>query len=182
MGYPHIFFKSTCILSDYPNNWWKLQVVFNFVHFPCKYISYTVCNIPKSGIYHCYAHEDICKLWVIWQPLEGRWWPWPRSVLPLVLLLLLLLRRRRRRRRRRGLGNYKVFTLAVPLSSGRVEFLERWLCEQEPRARSSLSGHVLGWSVSELTAFLIMVYWFQFTDYGLLFVLIWHPGLPPPPE
>jgi hypothetical protein len=43
---------STSASSDYPSNWWKLQVVLNFVHFPCNYISYTVCNILKSGIYH----------------------------------------------------------------------------------------------------------------------------------
>jgi hypothetical protein len=137
---------STFTSSDYQNNWWKPQVAFNFVHFPCNCISYTICNTPKCGIYHCYAHEDICKLCGWFGNSRSVGWSWPRSGHPLVCFLSYFCRCCPR-----CLGEWKVLLRQLPCAVTEMRFCD--VLTGVRRGERSLSGQILERSVSAFPEF-----------------------------
>ena len=112
----------------------------------------------------CYAHGNICKLrgW-FGNSWKGQSWFWPQSVLPLVRFLFFVLSAM--------LWGMESFHFAVPLRSGRIEFL-RWGDGSKTRERTLALWKIFGWSVSALPDFSgFMDFWgfpwLRFTDCGL---------------
>ena len=154
----------------------NLEVSLNTRNFCTSWGTVSFSRVPLflELVYGCYAHGNICKLcgWF------GNRWKVGGDCDP---------------------GSFSPWSPPPPLGAGgtceslgirkfypgsNLVFWPSWVPERLWCEQDGKSGTLSIWTHTRreckcIAGWLFTIYWFKFMDYGLLFVLIWDPGLPP---